>query len=187
MRRFPLQVLKEAERAFAAQVHRNDIKDRASYFAAITRRCYERYLTKREKEKRQQTQEQQQKHDLELAESIYASHRDNPDEWLRDALDALAAQWIPERNTLLFGGAGLGKRNLIDAIACLADIHNAQIAQDVAIGVFQKFEIDDPKSIGTNGLCAIRRLLDAALEKQLKNQSDCKLSFAPAILRNNGP
>ncbi len=187
MRRFPLPVLKEAERAFAGQVHRDDIKDRASYFAAITRRCFVRYLIKRQVEQREREQDQQRKADIERAESIQAIQKDNPDAWLRGALETLALQWIPERNTLLFGGAGLGKRNLGDAIARLAQIHGPQHASDVANGVFAKFKIDDPKHIGQKGLNALRGLLDAALANQLKKQTDCKLNFASAILRNNGP
>ena len=43
MRRFGLPVLKEAEKRFATQVHRDDIRDRASYFAAIARRVSEEH------------------------------------------------------------------------------------------------------------------------------------------------
>jgi hypothetical protein len=187
MRRFPLQVLKEAERAFAGQVHRDDIRDRASYFAAITRRCFERYRIKRDAAQREREQEQQQKGDIEKAEAIRSFQKANPDAWLREALETLALQWIPERNTLLFGGAGLGKRHLGDAVARLAEIHDAQLARDIANGVFVKFKIDDPKNIGPMGLEALRGLLEAALADKLKNQTDCKPNFASAILRNNGP
>ena len=187
MRRFPLPVLKDAERAFSRQVHRDDIKDRASYFAAIARRCFERYLVKREAMQREQEQEQQRKRHIEKADAIQSTQEANPAAWLRDALLTLAFQWIPERNTLLFGGAGLGRRNLGDAIARLAEIHGPQLARDVANGVFLKFKIDDPKNIGPNGLDALRDLLDAALADKLKSQTDCKLNFASAILRNNGP
>ncbi len=151
MRRFPLPVLKEAERAFSGPVHRDDIKDRASYFAAITRRCFEREAEQRERE-----QEQQRKVVIEKAESIQSIQKANPDAWLRVALETLALQWIPERNALLFGGAGLGKRNLAAAIAHLAQIHGPQHACDVATGVFAKFKIDDPKDIGPKGLDVLR-------------------------------
>jgi hypothetical protein len=38
-RRFPLEVLREAQRAFAAQAHRGDIKKRASYFWLLSIPC----------------------------------------------------------------------------------------------------------------------------------------------------
>ena len=50
-----------------------------------------------------------------------------------------------------------------------------------------KFKIDDPKNIGPKGLDALHGILDATLADKLKNQTDCKLSFASAILQNNGP
>jgi hypothetical protein len=40
LRRYPLAVLQQAERALRAQVHRDDIRDRASYFAALVRRFH---------------------------------------------------------------------------------------------------------------------------------------------------
>jgi hypothetical protein len=43
LRRFPLVVLHEAERALRTQVHRDDIRDRASYFAALCRRSMEAF------------------------------------------------------------------------------------------------------------------------------------------------
>lgn len=187
MRRFPLQVLKEAACAFAGQVHRNDIRDRASYFAAIAGRCLERYRVKREAERREKEQELQSQRDVEKAQAIQTAQEANPSAWLRDALDYLAVQWIPERKALLFGGAGLGKRHLCDAVESLAEIHGPQFARDVANGVFSKFKIDDPTNIGPKGLDALRGLLDDALSDKLKNQTDCKLSLPPAILRNNGP
>jgi hypothetical protein len=187
MRRFPLPVLKEAERAFAGQVHRNDIKERASYFAAIARRCNERYQTKRQAEQRQKDQERQQEHHQEKTDAIRAMWLANPAVWLRDALETLAAQWIPERNALLCGGAGIGKRQLIDAIARLSDIHGLHIARDIATGVFRKFTNDDPKNIGPNGIDAIRRLFENTVGDKLKYQTDCKLDFSSVILNNNGP
>jgi len=187
MRRFPLPVLKDAERAFSGQVHRDDIRDRASYFAAIARRANERYLVKLDRQRREREQYQQRKHELETADAIQALRESNPAVWLEDALNALSAQWIPDNNALLFGGAGLGRRHLVDAINSLVEKHGHQAATDIANGVFRSFEINDPRNIGPNGLEAIRPLLVAALANQQIGQTDCKLNFASAILRNNGP
>ena len=187
MRRFPLAVLKEAERALAGQVHRTDIRDRASYFAAIVRKCNERYWTKRAVEQIQKDQQQQQDRHREETETLRSRWRANPTVWLRDALELLALQWIPERNELLFGGAGLGRRHLIDAVARLSEIHGHLVARDIANGVFLKFKTDDPKNIGPYGLDELRRLMAGTLDHILKYQTDCILSFASAILHNNGP
>jgi hypothetical protein len=187
MRRFPLPVLKEAERAFAGQVHRDDIRDRASYFAAIARRCNERYRAKRNAERREEDKERQWQRDLEKTETIQSTQHANPHVWLTDALNMLSFQWIPENNALLFGGAGLGKKHLVDAIARLDEIHGNRAAHDIATALFSKFVKDDPKNIGTEGLAAIRKLFESTLAEKLKNQTDCNPSFACAILRNSGP
>ena len=187
MRRFPLTVLKEAERAFAGQVHRDDIKDRASYFAAIARRCNERHLSKRESERRQRDEEREMEQQIKDAENTHSRWQADPAAWLRDALDMLAAQWLPEQCALLFGGAGLGKRHLADAIARLAEIHGPIAARDIATGAFMKFEKNDPRNIGPKGIYALQLLLETSLSEKLEKQTDCKFNFAPAILRNNGP
>jgi len=187
MRRFPLPVLKEAERAFSRQVHRDDIRDRASYFAAIARRQNEFFFTKLESERRTREKDQRREIDLKNAEDNHAAWQTNPDAWLQDALTALAAQWIPERNSLLFGGAGIGRKWLNDAIAHLIRVHGSDTAVDIANGVFTKFRTDDPRRIGPKGIDALRVLFETALEDKVKKQTDCKLSFPSAILRNNGP
>jgi hypothetical protein len=187
MRRFPLPVLLDAERAFSGQVHRDDIRDRASYFAAITRRGNERYQVKLEKQRREMAQNQKREQHLRCVDAIQALRDSNPAVGLEDALNLLAAQWIPENNALLFGGAGLGRKHLVDAIKSLIESHGHQAATDITNGVFRRFEINDPKNIGHNGRMAIRKLLDAVLNNQRKIQTDCTLNFPSAILRNNGP
>jgi len=187
MRRFPLQVLKDAERAFAGQVHRDDIRDRASYFAAIARRQKEIFFTKIEAERRTREKDQRREIELKNAEDNQAAWQANPAVWLQDALTALATQWIPKRNSLLFGGAGIGRKWLNDAIAHLIHVHGFDAASDIANGVFMKFATDDLRRIGPEGLDALRLLLETALEEKVKKQTDCKLSFPSAILRNNGP
>lgn len=187
MRRFPLPVLKETERAFAGQVHRDDIRDRASYFAAIARRQNEIFFTKLELERRTREKDQRREIDLKNAENNQAAWQANPAAWLRDALTALATQWIPERNSLLFGGAGIGRKWLNDAIANLAQVHGFDAASDIANGVFMKFATDDPRHIASQGIDALRALFETALKDNVKKQTDCKLSFPSAILRNNGP
>jgi len=187
MKRFPLPVLKEAERAFSGQVHRDDIRDRASYFAAIARRKNEIFFTKLESERRTREKDQRREIDLKNAENNQAAWQANPAAWLQDALTALAIQWIPDRNSLLCGGAGIGRKWLNDAIAHLVQVHGTGPASDIANGVFMKFGTDDPRHIGPQGLGALSVLFETALEEKVKKQTDCKLTFPSVILRNNGP
>lgn len=186
MRRFPLPVLKNAERAFAGQVHRCDIRDRASYFAAIARRCNEEHLRALQIQRRKDEEERRFHREIEDTNAARAVWRADPASWLNDALTTLSTQWIPERGTLLFGGAGLGKRWLMESIDRLIEL-NGQGALDIANGTFSNFEKNDPKQIGLQGLDTLRALFQSTLSERTKNQTDCKPNFAPAILRNNGP
>ena len=65
-KRVPLVVLKVAERAFARQAHRSDIRNRCNYFGAIVHRALGEYNKKRARERREN----------ELAE--HAAHHGRP-------------------------------------------------------------------------------------------------------------
>jgi hypothetical protein len=187
MRRFPLAVLKNAERAFAGQVHRDDIKDRASYFAAIARRCNEEHRRRLEIERTAQQEDRRLRREIQNARAARAARLADPAAWLSDALYMLAAQWIPQSGALLFAGAGLGKRSLLDALDRLVEMNGHFDAQDIAQGVFANFETTDPCGIGIQGLQAVRAVFETAVGEKRKKQSYCRPSFAAAILRNNGP
>lgn len=187
MRRFPLPVLKQTERAFAGQVHRDDIKDRASYFAAIARRCNEEHRRKLEIARRAREEDRRLRREIQNVHAARNARLADPAAWLSEALCMLAAQWIPQSGALLLAGAGLGKRSLLDALDRLVEMNGHFDAQDIAQGVFANFETADPCGIGSQGLQAVRSLFETALGEKLKKQSYCRPSFAAAILRNNGP
>ena len=79
MRRFPLPVLKDAERAFSMQVHRDDIRDRAAYFAAIARRCNEPYMQRLAATRRQKEEEQRRDEHSRTVDRMYANWSSNPE------------------------------------------------------------------------------------------------------------
>jgi len=186
MRRFALPVLKEAEKGFRSQVHRDDIRDRASYFAAIARSCNEEQRRRLEIEQRQKEQDRQQEHNRCKVDDTNALWRTNPTVWIWDALKALAQQWSPERKGLLLGGAGLGRGWLSSALDRLFEL-NGPAAEDIALGVFRNFEMADPEHIGSEGMRKIKPILLIALGKKENPETDCKLTFASTILRNTGP
>lgn len=187
MRRFPLPVLKDAERAFSSQVHRDDIRDRAAYFAAIVRRCNEPYQRRLAAIRRQKEQEERQREHDQKLEATYAAWHADPAAWLYDALDTLATQWFPERKELLFRGTGLGKKWLCDAVGRLNDLHAPTAAADIARGILAQFQNNNPRNLSRDGLNAIANILEKHLPENPTPQTDCKQDFASAILRNNGP
>jgi len=151
LRRFPLEVLQAAERAFRQQVHRDDIRDRASYYAAIVRRRNELYLADQARRRAQQAQLRRQQQQ-EQREATRADRRQRrPEGWLREGLKALAEQWQPDTGSLLYGGVGLGRGWIRQALALLTERHGVQTARDIVDGVFQAFA-DAYATTGENGI-----------------------------------
>ncbi len=189
LRRFPLEVLRRAERAFGTQVHRDDIRDRASYFFAIVRRLHEDFLAERARRKAEQEQHQRR----QAFEDEHAARQqvrgESPATWLREALEALADQWRPESRDLLFGGIGIGRRWMLDAITLLVERHGQLAARDIADGVFHRFATAFADRLGHDGLDAIWTLLDQQLppRPEATDQSRCTQDFAAAILSRAGP
>ncbi len=188
LRRYPLVVLQRAERAFRSQAHRDDIRDQASYFHAIARNIHDDYRaeqarTRHNREACKRIQAQLDEHDAQRQ-----ARHEAPDAWLRQALEALAAQWQPGSRTLLYGGAGLGRCWLIDAIASLEKRHGRTATRDLSDGAFRSFSAHFADRIGPDGLVAIHALLDEHLPPlpQDEEQSRCTHDFAADILESTG-
>lgn len=185
--RYPLTVLREAERAFGAQAHRDDIRDRSSYFAALVRRFYKEWRTERDRNARTREQDeraaqQQAQHDATLA----LWHKD-PAAWLRHALEMLAMQWRKDQGVLLFDGAGLGLGWMRAALRRLIDLFGARDSADIASGVLHAF-LADHEELGPQGRAAIETLLRRHLPTSTApaHTSDIATANASAILRLAG-
>ena len=189
LRRYPLEVLHRAERAFRTQVHRDDIRDRKSYFAALVRRFHDDYrqeLRRIERETEQHRHLQAQRAEIEARE---AARRASPTAFLREALEAIAVMWQPDKGCLLFGGVGLGTGLLSRAIRTLDASLGYRAAVDVACGVFDAFCLDWRDRLGPDGLLAVEQHLSATLS-QLQPRSEvapCEHVNASAILGNDRP
>ena len=187
-RRFPLDVLQQAERGFGAQAHRDDIRNRTSYFAAIVRDCHVQYCRRRA---RQDADEQTHlKLDADIRRRQQQDehwHRD-PAAWLLNALETLAAQWTPASAQLLFGGIGPGRAQLRGALARLLETGGSLAAADIATGVFRTLARARHGHLGDAGLAAVAAVLQDHLETHLPagNQSEVARKFAAAILGNTG-
>jgi len=187
MRRFPLKVLKDAERAFSSQVHRDDIKDRASYFAAVARRCNDAFLQKLEIERRKKEDDQKRAQHLQNTTAIHKARLAEPVAWMTEALNALAIQWIPKQGALLCNGAGLGKGYLTNAVDRLFELNGPSAAANIAFGILAQFEKNESGRLSTQCLQSIRHLFEKTLDAKLKKQTDCNRISSPVILQNNGP
>lgn len=188
LRRFPLVVLRRAETAFGTQVHRDDIRDRASYFCAIVRNVHQDYRAEQARHRADQEQRARlQASETEQASRLQARH-ESPESWLKEALGALAVQWQPATRQILYGGIGLGRRWLIDALALLIERHGREAARDIATGIFHDFSTASLERLGGDGITAIRSLLEQhlPLRPQDTKQTRCTQDFAAAILPRAG-
>jgi len=163
LRRYHPEVLLAAERAFRRQVRRDDIKDRASYFAKIVRD--ENEDRRREISRRRRLREQSERLDQQVAtgDSCRAAWLADPAAWLRDALGAFAAQWRPSTRELLFGGAGPAAAWMRGAVERLAELHGPLVATDIARGVLHAFRLATLDRLGPDAIDAIATVLDRHL------------------------
>jgi hypothetical protein len=184
LRRYPLQVLHDAEREFAAQCHRDDIRDRKSYYASIVRRLNDEH-TRRRRIAQQDAEDNAALHGRAAAH--HAQQRAllaDPIAWLRFALDLIAMHWIPSDHALLFGGDGFGLGHLQAALVRLALVHGAA-ATDVARGTLHEFRLGNADRLGPDGVDAVSAVLERELGK-LDAKLDCAAESASAIFRSTG-
>jgi hypothetical protein len=156
--RYPLDVLREAEQAFQAQVHRDDIRDRSSYFAALVRRFHGLWRTQQARASHQRAQDEQASRQQAHQDAIRAVWHQDPAAWLRDALELLSLQWRPALGTLLFDGAGLGLGWVRASLRRLADLFGPTAAADIASGVLHGF-LAAHAELGPEGKSAIQALV----------------------------
>lgn len=159
LRRYPLDVLRQAEKDFSTQVHRDDIRDRASYFCTIVRRCHDEYRRRRARLQQEQRERlEREEHDRAVAQQR-REHTAAPTKMVRDALDLIALQWDGAAKQLLFGGEGPGKGMLRKALNDLTSSLGAVAATDTVMGVLKDFQVDNESSLDAGAQQAIRDLV----------------------------
>jgi len=179
-RRFPLPVLLEAERQFAEQAHRDDIRDRASYFTAIVLRCDEQYRKEQARKRQGARAIRRTERDIAAAEAQQRAWDANPLAAIRAALDGLRHWWIPEKNALLFDGIGPPRGCLIRAITLLTQREGSDIAGHLAHGVFDDFRRHHAKDMSAEEIAALQRLFeDLTPELQLNDRDSVGNSGNP--------
>lgn len=187
-RRYAPDVLLDAERRLATQVHRDDIRDRKSYFAAIVRNVADEHRRDRRRQQLDDEREQRRAADQRAYDAQLAHHRACPLDWLRDALDAIALQWVPASRALLAGGVGLGTAWLARATARLVEL-NGPAAADLVHASVRDWSRHHLDHLGAHG---VRAVLDVARPylDHIPTANDevvCPNDFASAILRSTGP
>jgi transposase InsO family protein len=189
LRRYPLEVLEQAEKAFRAQVHRDDIRDRCSYFAALVRTFHTDYQREQARLEREREQARALEASRQQDEARRRARRASPIDFLRQAIEAIAAAWLPEKRLLLFGGRGVGIAWLERAISWLIEDHDAFAARDLVMGVFADFSLAAAERLGSDGITAVRDIVVAKLDLLAPNSQfgSCRSTNASTILGEEGP
>jgi hypothetical protein len=173
-RHFPLSAIHEAERMFATQAHRDDIRKRASYFAALLIKAYEPHAKKRRRDAEQQQRQQVLEDERRRQKSQDAYLQENPVAWLRDAFSKLLYFWVPETRAFLFGGVGPAQAHLRGAIEHLCSSHGTATATDIINGVIAEFRAAPRHDL--DALKAMQRLAHSLLTPDQHGQGR-KLDF----------
>lgn len=184
LRGYPIDVLREAEKQFRAQVHRDDIRDRASYFGAIVRSCHDQFLKDRRRTLREQAELRQSQAQSDDFEDRLRRWRAVPDHWLRIALDFLAVQWRDGR--LVCDGHGVGLGYLRASLHALFAMYDPGTAASLAAGVWSAFQLQAAPSLRAAGVLTIHELFEAELRRATLADPPCHHPDAAGILDSLG-
>jgi hypothetical protein len=180
--------LRDAERAFQSQVHREDIRDRKSYFGALVRKAYQEHRLAVAREARHRDDATRLACVQAERDAQHAAWTDDPAGWLRDALAMLALQWDERTRSLLFDGAGLGLGWATAALRRLCQVHDTRIAGDLIAGMLHAFRLAHLDRLGPDGVAAVVALIErrlAALATLVPTHDVAALAL-PAILSPAG-
>lgn len=158
--KYPISALRDAERAFQSQVHRDDIRDRKSYFGALVRKAYEEHRRATLREARHRDDAARLARELGQRKAQRAAWADDPAAWLRDALAILALQWDARERALLFDGHGLGLGWVTAALRRLFQIHDARVAGDLVAGTLHAFHLTHLDRLGPDGVATVVALVE---------------------------
>jgi transposase InsO family protein len=187
-RRFPLPVIAAAERAFASQAHRDDIRNRNAYFAALLRRFHDELHCEQIRRRNEQRRDHQHRCDIAQLQAERQARHDDPVAGLTAALDILPAYWDPQRHKLLFDGAGPGRAGARMSIERLTAIHGPQTAADIAAATLRDFAAANAERLEPAAIAAIDNLVRRLLPTppKLPTTPACTADFASTILRRVG-
>jgi hypothetical protein len=141
LRLYPVSVLHEAERQFRTQVHRDDIRDRASYYAALVRRCHEQHKQATQARQRERAEARERLREHRRYEAQMYRWQSHPEELLRAGLEVIVNQWNHGDNALLFNGVGPGLGMMAHALRRMVELYGNSTTVDMAVGIANDFRL----------------------------------------------
>jgi transposase InsO family protein len=175
-RRYPLQVLRGAEASLRKRLLLDaapDIRSIDRYFAALVRDQYAAFRDRRARDQASHTLAERLRRQRQEADAADRARRADPTLWLREALHAIAVQWLPAEGRLLFDGAGLGTGWMSAALDLIIRRHGHDPADHLAAGVLDEFRLASLHSLGDAAVIAIAAILQRELAlAHARHQSD---------------
>ena len=141
-RRYPLDVLRSAETALRKRLllhGADEVRSLDRYFAALVRSSFAEHRALRASREASRRVHRRLRDDNDQTDATRQHHLADPVQWLRDALDLLAMQWLPHSRTLLFDGEGLGLAWLRSALQRLRTLHLEIPLADLVHGLLDDF------------------------------------------------
>lgn len=187
-RRYPLPVLKQAERQLRSQLHRDDIRSLTRYFGAIVRNEMDAYRASKTRRDHFEQRASTAQVEAETHAHLRRVRSADPVAWLREAITALVSQWQPREQQLLFGGVGAALGWMQQALRRIAIVHGDIALADIANGVMNECAQAHFSRLGQPGVDAIRVLLQreiSAIAPPNQNPS-CQSAPPLATLWNTG-
>lgn len=139
------------------------------YFAGILRNVHDENERARHRERqaelrrlRQQREFAQEHRESRARDRVVREH---PEVVLAEALDLLAAQWLPDENALLAGGRGPGRAQSHAALHSMRS-HDPHTVRDRAESVWRVWVDENAREPGQ--VAAVRRVFDAELHPFLE-------------------
>ena len=164
-RHHALEDIQEAERRLRRSACRCRLEACDLYFAGILRNVRDENEIARQRERHAELRRlrQQREFAYERRERRERDQlvRDQPETVLAEALDLIAAQWLPGENVLLAGGRGPGRAQSHTALDSMRR-HDPHAVRDRAEAVWRDWAAENTRDQAH--LAAVRRVFDDVLE-----------------------
>jgi len=164
-RHHALEDIQEAERRLRRSACRCKLRACDLYFAGILRNVRDENERARQRERhaelRRLRQQREFAHQHRERRDRDQLVRDHPEDVLAEALDLIAAQWLPGENALLARGRGPGRAQSHAALDSMRR-HDPHAVRDRAEAGWRAWARENTREPGH--LAAVRRVFDAVLE-----------------------
>jgi hypothetical protein len=138
LKRFPIEALHEAERAFRGQVHRGDIQKRSAYFAKLVRNANDELRRSRARDAARDAEENAREQAIRAALDRRSELQKDPILGVAAGVLCLVCQWLPQHSRFLADGLGVGRAILHEALDALSLQVGPTVAIELAMSEIQR-------------------------------------------------